>query len=188
MTRHFAIHAFAACALLAGGSASFAQHGGGGHAHEAAAAPASAQTSYAGQQQRQIKALSASQTQDLLGGKGMELAKAAELNGYPGPMHTLELAVQLRLTAQQKAASEALMLRHKAQARVLGSQVVEAERRLDSAFASRQIDKALTAELTQRIANLQARLRAEHLQTHLEQTALLDAGQIATYKKLRGYE
>lgn len=38
----------------------------------------------------------------------MGLAKAAELNGYPGPLHVLELAVDLSLTAEQKAATETL--------------------------------------------------------------------------------
>lgn len=185
----FAAQTFAACALIAGGDGSFAQHrADGGHVHEQPTPARLADAPYAGQQLRPIKALSAAQTQDLLAGKGMELAKAAELNGYPGPMHTLELAAQLQLTAKQKTASEALMIRHKAQARTLGAQVIEAERRLDGAFATRQIDHALTARLTRDIANLQARLRAEHLQTHLAQTALLDAGQIAAYKKLRGYD
>jgi hypothetical protein len=43
---------------------------------------------YAGQQTRAIKALSSQEEQDLRLGRGMGLAKAAELNGYPGPMHT----------------------------------------------------------------------------------------------------
>lgn len=38
--------------------------------------------SYAGQEQREIKSLSAEDVQSLLTGKGMGLAKAAELNGY----------------------------------------------------------------------------------------------------------
>ena len=55
-------------------------------------AAASSAATYAGQQNRQIKALSAQEQQDWLEGKGMGLAKAAELNGFPGPMHTLEHA------------------------------------------------------------------------------------------------
>src|SRR6266540_3233648 len=44
-----------------------------------------AQTSpYAGQQTREIKSLSAQDIDDLLNARGMALAKAAELNGYPG--------------------------------------------------------------------------------------------------------
>jgi hypothetical protein len=47
---------------------------------------------YAGQQTRAIKALSPEDLAGLLNGEGMGMAKAAELNGYPGPVHVLELA------------------------------------------------------------------------------------------------
>lgn len=40
---------------------------------------------------------------------------------------------------------------------------------------------------TQRIAGLQAQLRAEHLNTHLAQTALLSPAQALRYSELRGY-
>src|SRR5262245_46650234 len=53
----------------------------------AATAGSSAQTAspYAGQEQRAIKALSDEEIRDLLEARGMGLAKAAELNPYPGP-------------------------------------------------------------------------------------------------------
>lgn len=47
---------------------------------------------YAGQQERMIKALSTSEIDGLKKGKGMGLAKAAELNHYPGPRHVLDEA------------------------------------------------------------------------------------------------
>ena len=118
----------------------------------------------------------------------MELAKSAELNGYPGPSHVLELASELHLNNAQRQASTTLMARHKDKARALGAQIVEAERVLDTAFASQQLDAARITLLTQNIGTLQAALRAEHLQTHLEQTALLNPHQIASYQKLRGYD
>jgi hypothetical protein len=57
---------------------------------------------YAGMQQRAVKALSEQQIADLRAGKGMGLALAAELNGYPGPMHVVELGDKLNLTSQQR--------------------------------------------------------------------------------------
>ena len=45
---------------------------------------------YSGQQGRMIKALSSKEVQGLLQGKGMGMAKAAELNQYPGPRHVLD--------------------------------------------------------------------------------------------------
>ena len=56
---------------------------------------------YAGMQQRSVKALSEQQIADLRAGKGMGLALAAELNGYPGPIHVLELGDQLNLSSVQ---------------------------------------------------------------------------------------
>jgi hypothetical protein len=50
-----------------------------------------------------IKALSEEQVADLKAGRGMGLALAAELNGYPGPLHTLEPAEALKLTAEQRS-------------------------------------------------------------------------------------
>jgi Spy/CpxP family protein refolding chaperone len=178
MTPRFTLKLIAASALLMGAGGTFGQH-----VH----APAHSASPYAGQQTREIKALSPTQTADLLAGKGMELAKAAELNGYPGPMHTLELAAQLELTTEQKQASEALMNRHKAEARDLGAQLVQAERALDLAFASRQIDATRLAGHTENIGRLQALLRKSHLDTHLQQTALLTPTQISRYAQLRGY-
>ena len=49
-----------------------------------ASSAAPAQSPYAGMQSRSIKALSAQQIDDLRAGRGMGLALAAELNGYPG--------------------------------------------------------------------------------------------------------
>ncbi|MEO8023057.1 periplasmic heavy metal sensor [Polaromonas sp.] len=178
MTNRFTLKLIAVSALLIGAGSTFGQHV---HAPTHTASP------YAGQQTREIKSLSSAQTADLLTGKGMELAKAAELNGYPGPMHTLELATQLGLSAGQRLASETLMTRHKAEARDLGAQLVQAERALDQAFASRQIDAARLTAHTERIGQLQALLRKSHLDTHLQQTALLTPEQIARYTQLRGY-
>ncbi len=144
-------------------------------------------TPYAGEQMRSIKALSENDIAGLLAGQGAGLAKAAELNGYPGPAHTLELKVPLGLTAEQLLATEALMAAHKARARELGAALVDAERQLDTLFAGRRADAAAVEQAVQKVGRLQAQLRTEHLQTHLTQTALLRADQIARYSVLRGY-
>src|SRR4051812_5601448 len=58
---------------------------------------------YAGLQSRPVKALSEQQIADLRAGRGMSLALPAELNGYPGPLHVIELADRLALTPSQTA-------------------------------------------------------------------------------------
>lgn len=63
---------------------------------------------YSGQEQREIKALSPEEIQGYLAGKGAGLAKAAELNHYPGPVHVLELADKLQLSAEQKTRTKAI--------------------------------------------------------------------------------
>src|SRR5438876_506210 len=64
---------------------------------------------YAGQQSREIKALSPEEIGQYLSGAGMGYAKPAELNGYPGPMHVLENADGLALTPEQRKQTTALM-------------------------------------------------------------------------------
>ena len=142
---------------------------------------------YAGEQKRSIKALSERDISELQSGHGMGLAKSAELNGYPGPAHVLDLAGPLELTPEQQEATKSLLAAHKSAARDIGVRLIAAERELDDAFARRNVDQDSVARLTQDMGRQQAQLRAEHLRTHLAQTALLTREQVARYSQLRGY-
>jgi Spy/CpxP family protein refolding chaperone len=90
MTRRALVLVLAACAFAV------PAHGG---AHT---------TPYAGQQARTIKALSSEDVAALLNAEGMGMAKAAELNGYPGPVHVLTLAKELKLTTPQQQQIQAI--------------------------------------------------------------------------------
>jgi len=153
------------------------------------ALPALAQSPspYAGQQGREVKALSADEVEGLLAGAGMGYAKAAELNRYPGPKHVLELADELHLTAEQRTATEAAFERMQTAAQGLGERLVAAERGLDSAFAEGTVDEPELRRRTAEIADLEGELRYVHLAAHLETRALLDERQVAHYAWLRGY-
>ena len=152
-----------------------------------AAAVQAADAPYAGQQTRAIKALGADETKALLAGAGQGYARAAELNHHPGPMHTLELAVQLDLTPAQHETLAQLMARHKAEARALGAEVVRLEAELDALFAGgKPVREAVEAKAAE-IGAAQARYRASHLVTHIETARIMTAGQIAHYDRLRGY-
>ena len=146
-----------------------------------------AQSPYRGQEARPIKALSSDEIGDYLAGAGLGYAKAAELNGYPGPRHVLDLASELDLTAEQKAMTQAIWQRMNDAAVPLGQVIVDREAELDKLFATRQIDDKRLAALTDEIGALDGRLRAVHLKAHLELTALLSRHQIVTYDRLRGY-
>ena len=57
---------------------------------------------YAGLEIRDITSLSADDIAELEAGRGWGLALPAELNGYPGPAHVLELSEPLELSASQR--------------------------------------------------------------------------------------
>ena len=102
----------------------------------APAALAQSQQPYAGLEGRSIKALSEQQIADLRAGRGMGLALAAELNGYPGPLHVLEFANDLDLTSQQRAKVQELFAAMKAEAIPLGERLIAQEVDLDKQFAT----------------------------------------------------
>lgn len=142
---------------------------------------------YAGQAQRDIKALSPQQIEDYLQGRGMGYAKAAELNQYPGPKHVLELSEALSLDPIQIDATHDLFDRMQSEAKRLGRELVDRERAMDQAFAVGSITSVQLREAIEEIAALEAQIRYTHLAAHLEQTQLLTAEQIVHYDRLRGY-
>jgi hypothetical protein len=142
---------------------------------------------YAGLQARQIRALSAEQIADFTAGRGMGLALAAELSGYPGPLHVLELADRLALTDIQRAAIQRQYDSMKAEAIELGRRLIAAEQELDRAFADRTITPERLHAATQTAAALSGELRSTHLRYHLATAAVLNAEQIRRYAELRGY-
>ena len=153
----------------------------------AAAAQEPKHGGYAGEERREIKSLSAKEVEELLSGRGMGLAKAAELNHYPGPLHVLELAAELRLTPGQRAQARAAFDKMRDAAVGLGREIVERERLLDSLFAKGNITEGELRRATSEIAQRQGSLRAAHLAAHLETRRLLSPQQVKKYDELRGY-
>jgi Spy/CpxP family protein refolding chaperone len=145
------------------------------------------QGGYAGEERREIKSLSPAEVEQLLNGHGMGLAKAAELNHYPGPRHVLELAAELQLTPDQRARTQATFARMRDEAVSLGRRIVERERALDAMFAKGDIGANKLRAATAEIARLQGELRAAHLAAHLDMRRLLSPGQVKKYDELRGY-
>lgn len=142
---------------------------------------------YAGQQHREIKALSAEEMQQHRAGAGMGYAKAAELNRFPGPMHVLELGEQLGLSQAQRTATKELMETHKREAREIGARLVDAERALDMLFQKDDVSAEVLAQAVRHAATLQGEYRLSHLETHRRMRALLSEEQVDRYHKLRGY-
>jgi Spy/CpxP family protein refolding chaperone len=142
---------------------------------------------YAGFQQREIKALDAKQLDDLRAGRGMSLALAAELNGYPGPLHVLDMADQLGLSGAQRDHVQHLFASMKAEAVELGERLIRQEADLDRQFASGSINAERLAVMTSEIGSTQAALRNAHLKFHLATKAVLSVEQVRRYGELRGY-
>ena len=151
------------------------------------AASAYAQTPYSGMQTRPIKALSEQQIADLGAGRGMGLALAAELNGYPGPSHVLELADKLELSAEQRASMQRLFDSMKAEAMPLGARLIEQEAELDKQFAARTVTPESLRASTAAVAATQGILRETHLKYHLSTGSMLTPSQMTKYAELRGY-
>lgn len=164
-----------------------AQHAHGQHQHGSQAPTDHQHGAYAGMQNRPIKALSAQQVADLRAGKGMSLALPAELNGFPGPSHTLELAGPLQLNADQRARTQALFEQMQREASAAGEALIAAEAELDTLFRDKRVTPALLTAAVGKAAQAQGAVRETHLRYHLRMMEVLSAEQVAAYGRMRGY-
>ena len=151
------------------------------HAQNVAASP------YAGQQSREIKALSTEEREQLLSGHGMGLSRVAELNGFPGPKHVLELSASLSLSEVQQQTAQQLFDEMLTKAQALGREIVDAEAALDALFTGGAIDQEQLAAHVLEIGRLKGQLRLAHLEAHVRMHAELDDSQATAYDRLRGY-
>lgn len=178
-------HARSLCAvipLLAGPAAAQVHHNPVPQHHGQAQT-----TPYAGLQSRIIRGLSDQQIADLEAGRGMGLALPAELNGYPGPLHTLELAAPLQLTEPQQRRVQGLLHDMRDEAKAIGQEIIRLEQDLDGFFKAGSPAAERLAELTLAIGAAQGRLRNAHLRYHLATVEVLSPQQITRYRELRGY-
>lgn len=142
---------------------------------------------YAGQDMRTIKALAPERIEGLLKGAGLGYAKAAELNGWPGPLHVLELSDALALNADQHAKITSIRNAMLAKARPLGDDLIKAEIDLDALFTEEWPDASAVAEATAKVGAIDAELRAVHLAAHIDVKPLLTQHQQMVYAQHRGY-
>lgn len=159
----------------------------------AGALPAGAQSivsPYRDQQSTEVKGLSDAEVAELRDGKGMGLARAAELNGYPGPRHVLDAvaAHQLHAGPEQVRLVEQIFEEMAGKARWLGEQIVAEEGALEAAFRAGSIETSDLGRRVARIAALRGDLRAVHLAAHVQTRAVLTPAQIARYNEVRGYQ
>lgn len=128
------------------------------------------------------------QVEALQQGTGMGMAMPAEMNGYPGPRHLLDLADPLDLTTEQRAKIKAIYEPMHADAVRIGAEILDREKKLNDGFAHGTITADEVRSLTREIAQRQGELRFVHLSAHLAAKSLLSTEQIAKYDALRGHE
>jgi len=144
---------------------------------------------YRGQIGTEIRGLSNQEVADLREGRGMGRARAAELNGYPGPRHVLDAAQagQLALTPEHARTAQKIFDGMAREAQRVGDQILREEQRLEGEFRAGRITKADLRARTIRLGALEGELRAVHLRAHIEMRAALSESEIQQYNVLRGY-
>lgn len=143
---------------------------------------------YAGQERQAIKSLSNEDMAELERGGGWGLAKAAELNGVPGPAHLLEMRKEIGLTPEQVAKLEVIFKDMRQKAIVEGKRLIEREKALEDAFRAGRVSDETLRKLVAEIEASRSALRYIHLAAHLTSPPLLTPEQIKLYNKLRGYD
>jgi len=144
-------------------------------------------SNYTGEVDRVIKSLSAKEIEDLTLGNGMGLAKAAELNGYPGPKHVLEMQEQLFLEKEQLTSINQIFEDMKSQAQSQGQKLISLEKELNDYFSNTTITNDILETTSKKIAEAKSNLRYIHLSAHIKTTEVLSKSQIKKYNQLRGY-
>jgi hypothetical protein len=142
---------------------------------------------YIGQEKRGIKSLSKEDIKELKAGAGWGMAKAAELNGLPGPKHILEMSKEIELTAEQEEMVITVYNDMNKKAIRLGNKLIEYEEELNNRFVERNIDEKILDDLLEKISETYKLLRFVHLSAHLKTPTILTESQIKKYNKLRGY-
>ena len=122
----------------------------------------------------------------LLSAEGMGQAKYAEMNGYPGPKHVLDLADKLQLSDVQKKSVQAIYNEMSTRAKEIGKQIVRIEEEMSDAFARNFAVEKSVRDDSEEIGRLRGKLRSVHLIAHLKTKPLLTAKQVEIYNTLRG--
>ena len=134
-----------------------------------------------------IRGMSPEEVKELETGAGAGFARAAELNGYPGPRHILDLRDNLDLSEDQRAEVQKLYDAMNGEARQMGAEILQLETELELAFREGTIDGTTLETKVSNLAEKYGELRLLHLRTHLTAIQFLTPHQLTLYNQLRGY-
>lgn len=134
-----------------------------------------------------VRVLSPEEVRQIRAGEGAGLAKAAELNGVPGPRHVLDLASDLNLSPDQVAKIQPIYDDMRAKAVAAGAAYLAAQEALETDFRNGRLMLDTLPARVAEVARLRGELESAHLAPHLATAAILTPDQVARYNTMRGY-
>jgi Spy/CpxP family protein refolding chaperone len=123
--------------------------------------------------------------QVLADGRGAGLAFAADQNGYPGPLHVLELTRELQITAEQEARMRSLFETMRSEARARAGRLAAAEAKLARLFTDGAADERAVRAAVEDAEAARRDVRLVHLLAHLQTHDVLTEAQRQKYHELR---
>lgn len=122
---------------------------------------------------------------NIASGRGFGMAFAADQNGYPGPLHVLELKDRLKLTADQEAKVQAMLAAMFAESKPKSARLLEAEAKLRQLFASGHADEGAVRAAATEVERARTDVRLVHLLSHVRTREVLTDEQRRLYHEAR---
>lgn len=123
--------------------------------------------------------------ENIAAGRGFGMAFVADQNGYPGPLHVLELKDRLKLTAEQDAKVQTMLTAMFAESRPKSARLLEGEAKLRHLFASGRADEASVRAAAEEVEKARTEVRLVHLLFHLRTRDVLTDEQRRLYHEAR---
>ena len=118
-------------------------------------------------------------------GRGFGMAFVADQQGYPGPLHVLELKDRLRLSRDQEAKAEVLLAAMFAESRPKSARLLDAEAKLRRLFAGSRPNEAAVRTAVGEVETARADVRLVHLLFHVKMADALTDEQRRVYQEAR---
>jgi Spy/CpxP family protein refolding chaperone len=168
--------ALGALMLCAGLGSAEAQHGGHGPVHSGTGGPPP---------HLLAEQCTTAFEQNVASGRGFGMAFVADQNGYPGPLHVLELKDRLKLTADQEARVQTMLKAMFAESTPKSARLLDAEAKLRRLFVSGQADEAAVRAAVAEVETARTDVRLVHLMFHLRTREVLTDEQRRLYHEAR---
>ena len=118
-------------------------------------------------------------------GRGFGMAFVADQQGYPGPLHVLELKDRLGLSRDQEVNAQALLAAMFAESRPKSARLLDAEGKLRRLFAAGRPAEAAIRTAVAEVEMARADVRLVHLPFHVKMRDALTDEQRRVYQEAR---